>query len=400
MLSERVSDLGIKANADVAGRLPKPHPTRRVHIVRRSVLAASTAAIALALAVPTTSYAYERITNYVSNGHGSLSPQYLVIHETANPGASAWNHVLLWSRDDTYAVHDVMELDGSKVYDTVPQNRLCWHVGNGNWCTIGIELAHATNAADFAKQWTEAVKWAGDTLRARGWDTSRLLSHYEAARIWGGSDHTDPIGYFRKYGKTWSDFKRDVAAYMGSGYIAPIAPTDGNGGTYQPSTSATRTSFPKSTGKSVNIHYALHNRGGGWNEVVTNFDDSTSEGFAGVPYGSHDMLIAWVDSGTLMYRVHTKESGWLDYVQTANYGDSVNGMAGLWGQTIDGVKMFYITTSGEYKQVYYRSQDVAHPDYHDEVCDDGTTYGGDDYAGIYGYALDRLQCYVSDGTRR
>ena len=99
---ERVSNLGIKANMRVAGYLSKPH------LARRLALYASTVAIALALTVPTTSYAYERITNYVSNGHGSLSPQYLVIHETANPGASAWNHVLLWSRDDTYAVHDVM----------------------------------------------------------------------------------------------------------------------------------------------------------------------------------------------------------------------------------------------------------------------------------------------------
>lgn len=119
-----------------------------------------------------------------------------------------------------------------------------------------------------------------------------------------------------------------------------------------------------------------------------------------MPYGSHDMLIAWVDSGTLRYRVHTKESGWLDWVQTANYNDSVNGMAGIWGQTIDGVQMYYITPNGDYKQVYYRSQDVAHAGYWDEVCDDGSTYGGDDYAGMYGYALDRLQCYVSDGTRR
>lgn len=69
----------------VAGYLSKPH------LARRLALGASTVAIALALTVPTTSYAYERITNYVSNGHGSLSPQYLVIHETANPGASAWN---------------------------------------------------------------------------------------------------------------------------------------------------------------------------------------------------------------------------------------------------------------------------------------------------------------------
>ena len=187
---------------------------------------------------------------------------------------------------------------------------------------------------------------------------------------------------------------------MGSGYIAPIAPTDGNGGTYQPSTSATRIKFPKSTGKSVNIHYALHNRYGAWNSAVTNFNDSNSEGFAGMPYGSHDMLIAWVDSGTLRYRVHTKESGWLGWVQTANYNDSVNGMAGIWGQTIDGVQMYYVTPGGDYRQVYYRSQDVDHAGWWGEVCDDGTTYGGDDYAGYYGHALDRLQVYISDGTRR
>lgn len=371
--------------------------------IERKKCAASAAfffALAIALSVPTGAEAYQSVDKYVSSGHGYLNASYLVIHETANPGASAYNHTLLWARDDTYAVHHVMELDGSTVYNTVPENRLCWHVGNGNGYTIGIELAHAANASDFAKQWGEAVKWTGDELRAHGWDTSRLLSHYEAARRWGGSDHTDPNGYFRAYGKTWLEFKQAVAAYLGSGYVAPIAPTDGNGGTYQPSTSATRSSFPKSTGKSVNIHYALHNRCGSWNGAVTNFNDSNSEGFAGVPYGSHDMLIAWTDTGTLRYRVHTKESGWLGWVQTADYNDSVNGMAGLWGQTVDGVQMYYITPDGDYRQVYYRSQDVAHAGYWDEVCDDGSTYGGDDYAGMYGCALDRLQCYVSDGTRR
>lgn len=198
-------------------------------------------ALVAALAAPCGAEAYQSVNKYVSGGHGYLNASYLVIHETANPGASAYNHTLLWSRDDTYAVHHVMELDGSTVYNTVAENRLCWHVGNGNGYTIGIELAHATNASDFAKQWSEAVKWAGDELRAHGWDTSRLLSHYEAAQRWGGSDHTDPIGYFRTYGKTWVDFKQAVAAYLGSGYVAPIAPTDGNGGTVASSTTTAKT---------------------------------------------------------------------------------------------------------------------------------------------------------------
>ena len=378
-------------------RKPKPKSAWR-GVKTLAVLAAFVAAV---VAAPGQALAYNQVTDYVSNGHGYLSPQYLVIHETANPGASAWNHVNLWSRDDTYAVHYVMELDGHTVYHTVPDNRLCWHVGNGNYATYGIELAHATNSADFASQWGEAVKWAGDQLRSRGWDTSRLLSHHQAAQIWGGSDHTDPDGYFRSYGKSWADFKQAVANYMGSGYVAAIAPTDGNGGTYQGGGYSTPTSsFPKSTGKSVNVHYALHNRGGDWNSEVTNFNDSNSDGFAGMPFGSHDMLIAYADKGTLRYRVHTKESGWLDWVQAASYSDSVNGMAGVWGETIDGVQMYYITPNGDYKQVYYRSQDVDDAGWWSEVCDDGSTYGGDDYAGYYGHALDRLQVYISDGTRR
>lgn len=207
----------------------------------RSAFAVVLALVAV-LAAPLSAEAYQSVNKYVSNGHGCLNASYLVIHETANPGASAYNHTLLWSRDDTYAVHHVMELDGSTVYNTVPENRLCWHVGNGNYATVGIELAHATNASDFAKQWNEAVKWAGDELRAHGWDTSRLLSHYEAAQRWGGSDHTDPNGYFRTYGKTWAEFKQAVAAYLGSGYVAPIAPTDGNGGTVASSSTSTNDS--------------------------------------------------------------------------------------------------------------------------------------------------------------
>lgn len=216
----------------------KAEPKRKLPL--RNVFAVVLALVA-ALAAPCGAEAYQSVDKYVSGGHGYLNASYLVIHETANPGASAYNHTLLWSRDGTYAVHHVMELDGSTVYNTVAENRLCWHVGNGNGYTIGIELAHATNAADFAKQWNEAVKWAGDELRSHGWDTSRLLSHYEAAQRWGGSDHTDPNGYFRQYGKTWYEFKQAVAAYLGSGYVAPIAPTDGNGGTVASSTTTAKT---------------------------------------------------------------------------------------------------------------------------------------------------------------
>ena len=61
--------------------------------------------------------------------------------------------------------------------------------------------------------------------------------------------------------------------------------------------------------------------------------------------------------------------------------------------------MYYVTPSGEeYKQAYYRSQTTVRARWLDTVCDDGSTYGGDDYAGFFGEPLDRLQVCVTDGN--
>ena len=181
----------------------------------KAKLIAVLASVALAASMAVPAFAYEQVEDTVSYGHGYNDAGYLVIHETANPGASAYNHTLLWSRDDTYAVHYVMELDGSVVYHTVPDWALCWHVGNGNYATVGIELAHADNWEDFSAQWDQAVAWAGDYLNSRGWGIDRLLSHNDCAWIWGGTDHTDPTGYFAEYGRSWDQFKQDVGAYIG-----------------------------------------------------------------------------------------------------------------------------------------------------------------------------------------
>lgn len=180
----------------------------------------ATAAAVLAACSALPAFAYEQRVEYVAWGHGYNSADYLVVHETANPGASAYNHVLHWGREPAYAVHFVMELDGSVVYNTVPDDRLCWHVGNANRRTVGIELAHAVSQAQFDAQWREAVAWCGDYLASRGWGVDRLLSHDECRRMWGGTDHTDPIGYFAQYGRTWQQFEVAVADYLATGAVA------------------------------------------------------------------------------------------------------------------------------------------------------------------------------------
>ena len=173
--------------------------------------------VAAIMLAPGTAHAYEQKEAICNQGHGYNSAQYLTVHETDNPGASAYNHYRLYSRGYAYAVQYVMDLDGSPVYHCMEDNRKAWAVGNGNSRCVNIELCHATNRADFNKQWDEAVKWCGDYLNKRGWGIDRLISHNDARQRWGGTDHTDPLSYFASYGKSWNMFKSEVAAYMQTG---------------------------------------------------------------------------------------------------------------------------------------------------------------------------------------
>lgn len=202
-------------------------------------------ALVLAAALmPGTAHAYTQRETIVNEGHGANNASYLVIHETANPGATAYNHYKLYSRGYAYAVQYVMDLDGSTVYHTMADNRKAWAVGNGNSQCVNIELCHAANKADFDKQWNEAVKWAGDYLHKRGWGIDRMVSHNDARMRWGGSDHTDPLEYFMQYGKSWNQFKAEVAAYMKTGQV---------GGTVEQGTAETQAPSNYNGSKSYSI---------------------------------------------------------------------------------------------------------------------------------------------------
>lgn len=167
------------------------------------------------------------IEDIVSWGHGELYPSYVVIHETANPGATARNHRDYWASNDTYAVHYCGDWFGD-VYHCVPDDRICWQVGNGNPYVVGIELCHATNQEDFEAVWRVGIEWSAMMLNRYGWGIDRLISHNDCTNWWGGSDHTDPISYFENHGKSWEQFKQEVADYMASGGFEEEAMYDVN----------------------------------------------------------------------------------------------------------------------------------------------------------------------------
>lgn len=191
---------------------------------------AALAALFLALTMcATPALAWEETDHIIASGHGTFNPQYLVVHSTGNPGATAWNHVQYWDRigNDAYMSQWVCDwTNGGTVYQVAPGNAVTWHVGNGNWRSVGIEICEGTTREQADKSIDTAAQWCAYYLKEQGWGIDRLISHNEARTKWGGTDHVDPDPYLQRWGYSWSWFKSKVAGYMnGTTVSAPSQAT-------------------------------------------------------------------------------------------------------------------------------------------------------------------------------
>lgn len=141
-----------------------------------------------------------------------LNPMGVVVHETATPGATArdeFNFFNTGNRDAS--AHGFV--DWNEYIQTVPYTEIAWHAGpTANRRYIGIELCHAESAEEFIKVWDNAVMVIASIFSYFGWEVTKdtLLSHSDVSLRWGETDHTDPIGYFKKFGKTMEDFRAAV----------------------------------------------------------------------------------------------------------------------------------------------------------------------------------------------
>lgn len=296
----------------------------------------------------------------VSDGHGSLDASYLAIHETAEPGATAADHIHHWTfNDDKYAVHYVADWESDTVYRAVPDDRLCYHVGSGNRYCVGIELCHATNYADFQRVWNVAVDFAAWYLNERGWDIDHLISHNDATNWWGGSDHTDPLDYFESYGKSWDEFKAEVEETM-------------NGGS--------------APGKKVNDLQLVYNGGG---DVYRLYNPNAGMHFYTLSENERGGLIAsgWNDEGVAwtapksaeipVYRMYNPNNG--DHLFTQDFATCESLQDAGWKP--EGVP-FFTNTSGEPVFRLYNPHTGEHFYTADETERDNLRYTGWDYEGI------------------
>lgn len=162
---------------------------------------------------------------------------------------------------------------------------------------------------------------------------------------------------------------------------------DSKGNVVYPTSAAATTSdtTPKDNSEKINVKYRVF-ASNKWLGEITNCEDLTENGYAGIERYPIKRLAAQSDKGKLSYRVHLKNGGWLNWISQYNTNDSKNGYAGLLQVDVDGIQMKLEDLDGY--DVRYRVSNTGSNEYYPWVV------GLEDYAGSFGKTVDKIQIEI------
>lgn len=141
----------------------------------------------------------------------SSSPQYIVIHYTANPGTTAWANrdyfENLKDTGETYAsAQFVIGLDG-QIIQCVPCNEMSYCSNSYNEFCISIEMCHPDETGNFNDEtYNNCVYLVAHLMNYYHLDMDRLIRHYDVT----GKNCPK---YFVENPDRWTVFKEFVQEY-------------------------------------------------------------------------------------------------------------------------------------------------------------------------------------------
>ena len=154
---------------------------------------------------------------------GVGKPEGVVVHETATPGATAWDEGRYfnnnWMTAYTY-VHAVV--DNTKTIQLMSTDYGVWGAGpKANVRYIQIELCEVSTRSKFVQSVANDAYYIATLLHQYNLTPSRankngsgtIWSHNEVSHYLGGTDHGDPDGYFAKWGYSMSKFYSLITYY-------------------------------------------------------------------------------------------------------------------------------------------------------------------------------------------
>lgn len=166
--------------------------------------------------------------NSMYKSYTKIPVRKLVLHSVgcAQPNAEVFARSWQTAR---YFAHAVLQADGT-VYQVMPWDYLCYHVGAANAYSIGVEMTEPdciryTGGATFVcSDWNRAAAQVEGTYRTAvelfaklceefGLDPYKdIMSHNEAGKMGIGTDHVDPEHLWKQLGMgyTMDGFRQDV----------------------------------------------------------------------------------------------------------------------------------------------------------------------------------------------
>ena len=197
-------------------------------------------------------------------------PEGVVIHETATPNATARNECIYFNREwmNIYSyVHAFVDKTG--VIQMTSPDYGVWGAGPvANNRFVQVELCEENNLADFAKGVNNDAIYVAQILHKYKLEPDNAVhdgkgtiwSHHAVSTFLGGTDHTDPDGYFAKWGYSMDDFFDLVKYYYDQGTPADNAPEGNNDTVISPAPAVPAKKpavLPKPVATKVLIHNAL-----------------------------------------------------------------------------------------------------------------------------------------------
>jgi LysM repeat protein len=109
-------------------------------------------------------------------------------------------------------------------YQTLPWNHRGWHAGGAaNDTHIGFEICEdaLTDAAYFAKVYTEAAELCAYLCKQYGLTEKNIICHSEGCKLGIASNHADVMHWFPKHGKSMDTFRAEVKKLLGGSTATP-----------------------------------------------------------------------------------------------------------------------------------------------------------------------------------
>lgn len=163
------------------------------------------------------------IVDLLETGHNrpgtSFSPSGIVLHSTDDLNATATAIRNYFNNNPGAQASAHLAVDWTQAVTMIPwqpgKSEIAWHAGpTANRRYLGIEWCETDDPSLFAQGYGNFLTIVRTILDMYRWpvDPAHVFSHAQTSQLFHETDHTDPLPYLSRHGKTWDQVVADVAA--------------------------------------------------------------------------------------------------------------------------------------------------------------------------------------------